>query len=187
MKMEEFTIKRDFGPDIVFQGELLVRSEQPCRQPSAFGRWHDVAVYRRSDGMWIVRIDFKTLCLHERPRTEVEVVDRPDDVEMVLSVHEPGEYLDHRRIRPRRENDKRRFRKTLVTDYDSVVNDVMTAMAPYIEEYHARPPSVPDQVSHGGWRDLLQMVGIHQPKRHSEDDPAARAVDASSDRGHDHQ
>ena len=120
MKMEEFTIKRDFGPDIVFQGELLVRSERACRQPSAFGRWHDITVYRRSDGMWVVRIDFNTLCLHERPRTEVEIVDRPDDVEMVLASHEATEHLNHRWVRPRHENDKRRFLKTLVTNYDSL-------------------------------------------------------------------
>ena len=160
MKMQEFTIKRDFGPDIVFQGELLVRPERPCRQPSAYGRWHDITVYHRSDGMWVVRVDFNTLCLHEKPRTEVEVVDRPDDVEIVLSAQEPAEHLNHRWVRPRYADDKRRFLKTLVTDYDSLVNDVTIAMAPYVEEYHARPPTVPHRVSRGGWRGLLGLVGI---------------------------
>ena len=142
-------------------------------------------VYRRSDRMWVVRIDLKTLCLHERPYTEVEVVDRPDDVEMVLFAHEPTEHLNHRWVRPRYENDKRRFLKTLVTNYDSLVNDITTAMAPYVEEYYARPPTAPHRVSRGGWRALLEMVGIHQSRKQFDDDPADGSVDASRDRGRD--
>jgi hypothetical protein len=182
-KMEELAIKRGFGPDIVFQGELLVRSERPCPPPSAFGRWHDITVYRRSDGMWVVRIDFHTLSLHERPRAEVEIVDCPDDVEVVLSAHEPTQHLNHRSVRPRQENDKRRFLKTLVTNYDSQVNDVTAAMERYVEEHRARTPTAAQRVSRGGWRGLLEMVGVGRSRKQFADDPGACSVEASADRG----
>lgn len=182
MGMEEFTIKRESGPDMVFQGELLVRSELACRQPSAFGRWHNVRVYRRSDGMWVVQIDFNTLCLHERHRTEVEVVDHPEDVETVLSFHEATEFVNRRWIRPRYENDKRRFLKTLVKDYDSLVTSVLVAMAPYVEEYHARLPPVPHRVPRRGWRSFLEMVGIHQATEQFDEDPAPPNTASSTTR-----
>ena len=115
------------------------------------------------------------------PRSRLSIVQMT--LRWCFAAHEPTEHLNHRWVRPRYENDKRRFLKTLVTNYDSLLNDVTTAMAPYVEEYHARPPTVPHRVPRGGWRGLLEMVGIRQSRKQSDDDPATCDVDAGSDRG----
>jgi hypothetical protein len=159
MNTSRITIRRTHGPDVAFEGKLVARAEGPRNQPFTYGRWHEIAVYARADGMWVVQIDFGTLCVRELPHTDVEIVDRPDDVETVLLFYSPTEHLNMRWIRPRYENDKRRFLKGLRENYDSRVNRVVHEMHPHIEAFQTQPRAEqPPRTTR--WQGLLELIGL---------------------------
>jgi hypothetical protein len=133
-EMEEIRIQQNSKPDIVFQGQLVANADGERNRPTAFGRWHEVSVYLRSDGLWVVCIAFNTLCVHETPSIDVDVVDRADDVETVLMIYEPTERLNRRWIRPRYEVDKRKLIRTLQSNFDELINQIIARIRPVERE-----------------------------------------------------
>jgi hypothetical protein len=159
MDTRRITIRRNHGPDVAFEGERIIRVEGPRDRPFTYGRWHESAVYARADGMWVVQIDFGTLCTHELPHTDLEIVDRPDEVETVLMLYSPTEHLNMRWIRPRYENDKRRFLKALRANYDALVDQVVGEMQPHIEAFQAQASAdQPPRLTR--WQSLLDLIGL---------------------------
>ena len=159
MSTSPITIRQTHGPDVAFEGKLVVRAEGPRDQPCTYGRWHDITVYACADGMWAVQIDFRTLCTRELPHTDVEIVDRPEEVETVLLLHSPTEHLDMRWIRPHYESDKRRFLKSLHSNYDALVNRVAREMQPHIEAFQMQTSAEkPPRVTR--WQGLLERIGL---------------------------
>lgn len=159
MNTSQITITQTHGPDASFEGTLVVKAEGPRDQPFTYGRWHDIAVYARADGMWTVQIDFGTLCVRELPHTEVEIADRPDEVETVLLLHSPTEHLNMDWIRPRYENDKQRFLKSLCANYDALVNHVVHEIQPHIKAFQTQS-SAEEPPRMTRWQGLLEKIGL---------------------------
>jgi hypothetical protein len=159
MDTSRITIRQTNGPDVEFNGRLVARAEGPRDRPFIYGRWHDITVYACADGTWAVQIDFGTLCVRELPHTEVEIVDRPDEIETVLLVHSPTEHLNMEWIRPRYENDKQRFLKSLHANYDALVSRVVHEMQPHIEAFRSQSVAVePPRMTR--WQGLLERIGL---------------------------
>ena len=161
MATEQITIKTSSGRDIVFEGELVAQAKGSCDQPVTQDRWYDISVNRRTDDMWVVCIEFHTSSPHEKPHVELEVVDRPDEVETVLMLYEPLKHLNRRRIRPRYETDRHKFYKALRSAYNALMDQILADMQPLVDEYRERAPEeVAEPESGGRWRGFLSMLGL---------------------------
>jgi hypothetical protein len=144
------------GSDVEFQGRRVTQAASLYDEPSAYGRWFEVAVYHRSDDMWVVHIVFHTSCLYETPHANVEVVDRANDVEAVLMIYEPTEYLNRDWIQPRNEVDRHRFMETLRRRFDELTGRVSAELRPY-EDPMQRDVEAEEI---GLWRGLLSLFKI---------------------------
>lgn len=153
------TIKRTRGPDVTFENKFIIRAEGPRDEPPVYGRWHDIAVYVRADGMWAVQIDFGTLSVHESPHTDVEIVDRPDEVETVLLCYSPIEHVRMSWISPGGEVDKQQFLRSIHAEYDTLINCIVQEMQPYVEAFQAQS-SAEEPPRPTRWQGLLEMIGL---------------------------
>jgi len=128
--METIQLRPTRGPERRFEGELLVHSVGDPDDKSTLGRCHDISIYRQSDAaQWAVCIEYKTQATSESPVTDVEVVDAAKDIELVLQMYQPNEYINPASMRNLYEEARKRIVKQLFLHYDRQVRDVLQQLS----------------------------------------------------------
>ena len=128
--METVHLKRTPGPEISFEGELVVRAEGDREDALTLGRCHDISIYRKSlSDQWVVCVEYNTTATSETPVTDVEVVDTVKDIELVLQMYEPNAYVNRDSLRTLYEEARKRMNNQLFSNYDRQVHDVLQRLA----------------------------------------------------------
>lgn len=90
---QTFTVRRDGGPDLRFEGELIAEAQtspdsaHPDYSGGA-GRWHRVSLYRTAGGKHVVSRAYYTQWTGESNSYEAETLDGVGDV-IVWMMEEP--------------------------------------------------------------------------------------------------
>lgn len=130
--METIKIGRTDNEALVFDGELLAKASSPQYETEDGHRGYEVTLYARSEGGFVVSIQYLTTCPDERSVTQAEIVDEPDDVEKVLLVFEPCEYVDRKILRALPEEPRQKLRRALYRYYDDQVSQALSALAEHV-------------------------------------------------------
>lgn len=128
--MSAFTLPRTGFPDLVFEGALMTEQCGAPEDAKTGNRRHEIAVYQSDDGEVIVAIHFHSEQADELSDDFVEVVNRINDVEEVLSLYQPGiHYIAE--SSNRRNDDDIRITRELTRRYDlqvdAILRDLVTA------------------------------------------------------------
>lgn len=125
--METIEICRTDNEALVFDGEMLAKASSPQCETEDGHRGYEVAIYSRSEGGFVVSIQYLTTCPDEHSVTQAEIVEEPDDVEKVLLVFEPCEYVDRKMLRALSDEQRQKLRRALYRSYDDQVSQVLGA------------------------------------------------------------
>ncbi len=91
--MQPFTLARSGLQDLEFSGEPVADASGQLRDGQPRERWHELSVYRRDDGYWVVRIAYRTSVHGETGNDYVEVINDAGEVEPLLSLYNPAEHV----------------------------------------------------------------------------------------------
>ncbi len=122
--MEAVRVVRTGLPDLQFEGECIVESRGDDTDGTTGNRWHDVIVYRASDGEYIVSIIYRTVHPDESPDAFVETASSLEDVEGALSLYDPIERVNHEAIAVQRMPVQAVLR-VITRRYDLQVNEIL--------------------------------------------------------------
>jgi hypothetical protein len=139
--VEVYRITRSNGVELVFEGVVESSAQGDPQDQVARGRWHELAVYRRSDNAWVVCIQYRTTWEDEHENLEVEVVDDAAEVESLLFSYEPSEHLNRRLMASLPLEDRKRVSRRVWTNYLDLANRVLDDLAPFFS------PSAPEEDS----------------------------------------
>lgn len=157
-------IQRTRGPEMTFEGELVARSLGNRNNDSTGGRWNDITVYRTNMNKWVVCIHYETRFPSEEPIVDAEVVDLPHEIELVLQIYQPNEYVDRTELRTMNEEARNKLVRQLFATYDRQVEDVLTVLRAANVLQESRPATdEPESASSretGAWQGLLSRFGF---------------------------
>ena len=157
-------IQRTRGPEVTFEGELVARSPGDRNDDATGGRWHDITVYRTSTDKWVVCIHYDTRVPSEEPIVDAEVVDDPHEIELVLQIYQPNEYVDRTGLRTLSEEARNKLKRQLFATYDRQVEDVLTVLraANVLQESRPSTDEAEEGTSReaGAWQGLLSRFGL---------------------------
>lgn len=91
--MEQFTLARSGLDDLRFSGESVAHVSGRLHNGQQQPRWHEIAVYRRDDGYWVVHVAYRTSVRGEVGNDYVEVINDASEVEPLLSLYNPAEHV----------------------------------------------------------------------------------------------
>ena len=121
--MSRITLTRTGNRPLAFDGEQIAASSSRHRDAN---RWHDLALYRTTNGNFVLSVDYNTIWQGERDHSDAVIVDSADAVAEFLRNFNPCEhamgfpvYNDVMRIK----EDRRRAE--LQARYDEAVSELL--------------------------------------------------------------
>ena len=157
--MATFKVKRTDHEELVFDGELLAKSCSPGVESEEGQRGYDLELYKTAENRFVVSIVYVTTCHTEQTVSQAELLDTPDDVEKILLVYEPCEYVDRKMLRALPEELRHRLRKKLYKTYDDQVSTILDALTCYCRDWQ-RPKEAALESVATTKRGILGYFGI---------------------------
>lgn len=118
--MQQVLLSPSDAEAVEFTGELLVDlagNDQDGRQG---GRWHDISIYRTDAGSLAVCVTYRTAAPTETEHCYVELAEDVAEVDALLSLYDPKEYVA---LEPG--TDRNRVVDAVVRCYDFQVLEVL--------------------------------------------------------------
>lgn len=131
--MPSITLPRSGLQDLQFSGEQVMRASSRGQGEQTQARWHELSVFRRDDGYWVVHIGYRTTVAGETGNDYVEVINDASEAEPLLSLYNPAEYvaINTDAVPPRgRVGD---IVRDLVKQYDLLVCTVLKTLPAHVQ------------------------------------------------------
>ena len=155
--MATFKLKRTDHEELVFDGELLGEACSPRVETEDGQRGYDLALYAKSKNAFVASIVYVTTCRSEQTVAQAEVVDSPDDVEKMLLVYEPCEFVDRSMLNALPDEPRRRLRKKLYDTYDEQVSTILELLNSHCRQSPDRTDAESEATTKRG---ILDFLGI---------------------------
>jgi len=121
--MLRITLTRTGNRPLVFDGERIAAVSSRDRDAN---RWHDLSLYRTTNGNFVLSIEYGTIWQGEMEHSDAVIVDSADAVAQILRTTDPSEhatgmpvYNDAMRVK----EDRRRAE--LQARYDAAVSELL--------------------------------------------------------------